>query len=52
MPPTCHLCNEPTTDDNLCYGCGVHICDSHPSNPWGKHEPEDHDDDPDDVDAG
>lgn len=37
----CFLCDGPCAD--WCYGCRKYICDDHFDNPWGPHDPEDHD---------
>ncbi len=39
--PKCHLCDGGPAD--WCYGCRRYICDEHIDNPWGPHDPEDHD---------
>lgn len=49
----CFLCDGPCAD--WCYGCRKYICDDHVDNPWGPHDPEDHnrvndaDDEGDDI---
>lgn len=44
--PFCFLCKcaipEPVKD-YYCSGCGQFICGDHLGDPWGQHEPEDHD---------
>ncbi len=37
----CFLCDGQPAD--WCYGCRKYICDNHVDNPWGPHDPEDHD---------
>ena len=32
-------------DDFKCVGCGAFVCPEHFGDPWGSHNPEDHDDD-------
>jgi hypothetical protein len=42
----CRLCGEPIKDyveGSWCFGCGSFICENHPQNPWGSHNPEAHD---------
>lgn len=42
--PKCFLCeNVIEGDDSYCYGCRVFVCTEHPQTPWGRHEPEAHD---------
>lgn len=42
--PYCFLCDTLIEDDDsYCYGCRVFICAEHPQTPWGRHEPEAHD---------
>lgn len=42
----CHLCGcaipEPVEDFH-CHGCDTYICDQHLGDPWGDHDPEEHD---------
>lgn len=45
-PVFCRLCDEETTESQLCEGCGYHICkacDQIQTLPW-EHEPEAHKD--------
>lgn len=46
MNPTCDRigCNNPVTDDDLCHGCGVYVCEEHNTNLeiGPEHGPEDH----------
>jgi len=45
--PVCYLCQcaiPKPTEDYFCSGCDQYICDQHLADPWGTHEPEDHDD--------
>jgi len=51
----CHFCGDLVPEvENLCAGCGVVICDKlecdHGDAPWGKHQPEDHQDEVGDHD--
>jgi hypothetical protein len=47
----CALCQRVIPAENVeeqhCPGCNALICPMHPSDPWGQHEPDDHD-----VDTG
>lgn len=42
---TCALCGATISDPyhSWCFGCRRFICDEHIFNPFGKHDPEDHD---------
>ena len=54
--PACYFnsddypCDDNLDEDSLCSGCGKHVCDRHPGDPWGNHDPEDHLDNPDEGD--
>ena len=41
----CKLCGELIADvpGEWCFGCKSFICEHHPNNPWGGHNPSDHD---------
>jgi hypothetical protein len=47
----CHFCSRPVTEDEFCFGCGVHICsvcDVNINLMGHGHAPEDHREEPDD----
>jgi hypothetical protein len=43
----CKLCGEGIEEtvegDHWCFGCKSYICGNHIFDPWGGHDPEDHD---------
>jgi hypothetical protein len=44
----CDLCGDATDrEDCYCSGCESYICERHPGDPWGSHDPMDHVEDED-----
>ena len=39
---TCYLCGRTVDSENWCFGCKHYICEDHPCDPWGSHDPVDH----------